>query len=66
MVKYYDDCVSCADGCHGCGRNRETAHLICDCCGDEAETLYKYNGDEFCLECLAGQFDSYSYEDFDD
>lgn len=67
MVEYYSDCVGCADGCHGCGLGNKTPHLICDCCDNEVERLYKFNDNgELCADCLLEQFESYSYDDIED
>ena len=67
MVKYYSDCVGCADGCHNCELGNKTPHLVCDCCGDEVERLYKFiDGRELCADCLLEQFESYSYDDIED
>lgn len=66
MLEYYSDCVDCADGCHGCVLGKKTPHLICDCCGDEVERLYKYKDREYCIDCLGEQFESYSYDDIED
>lgn len=49
-----EDCVGCPQGCGGCGRkHRSVAHLYCDDCNKEFETLYKYDGDQLCKSCLA-------------
>lgn len=55
MLKYENDCVDCPQGCIQCGRNH-TPHLYCDECGEDAEVLYDYDGEELCQECLLEHF----------
>lgn len=55
-VSKENDCVGCAQGCIRCGRQHSYLSLddlICDECGDSFEKVYDYNGNQFCLECLA-------------
>ena len=55
MLFYRNDCNGCADGCHGCGRNRDYPVRCCDNCGveyDNYTTIYHYKDSDFCKECL--------------
>ncbi len=56
MIIYKDECVQCPPekGCIGriCPY-RNVPHYICDECGDDVEELYKFEGDELCLDCVA-------------
>lgn len=64
MIRYESDCVDCADGCHGCGLKRETPHLYCDECGEDADKLYKFtDGRELCADCLTAEFEEVEAED---
>lgn len=51
MLKYENDCVGCPQGCINCGR-KHVAYWVCDKCGEEAEKLWKYEGEELCQDCL--------------
>lgn len=54
MVKMENDCVGCPDYCIGsaCKYYYDIPHFYCDECGKETETLYKYDGDELCEDCI--------------
>lgn len=56
MIEYQDNCVGCSTifgSCLGAGcPHRHEAVLICDKCGDEAEKLYEYEGEQLCKDCL--------------
>lgn len=62
MIKYEDECCSCAVPGYPClgseCPNRNVPHYYCDRCGDEveAEDLYidEYNGGELCFDCIYG------------
>lgn len=56
MVRYENECVSCGLPCLGnmCP-NRNVKRLYCDKCGDEAETLYEYDGMELCENCVLSE-----------
>lgn len=52
MVEYENECLGCDNGCIGYAcPNRKAPHYYCDECGEE-ETLYKYDGEELCIECI--------------
>lgn len=53
MQKTINECVGCADGCHGCGRDRTLA-TICDNCGAVCTDLVFHapcSGDDLCINC---------------
>ncbi len=54
-VRYENECVDCAAPSYPCiGEmcpRRRVAHYDCDKCGNET-TLYHYNGQELCAECI--------------
>ena len=52
MIKYENDCVGCGLPCLGesCEYSN-VAHYYCDRCGDEAEQLRYYKGEEICFFC---------------
>lgn len=50
MMRIKDECVGCPDYCINCGARR-TKRFYCDRCGEEY-TLYRFNGEELCENCL--------------
>ncbi len=67
MVKYTDECVDCKSlglPCYGrnCS-NRHVAHLYCDKCKHEVDTLRNYNGDQWCEECILKEYDEVEVEE---
>lgn len=50
MKQIENDCVGCDLPCINCGRDK-VEHFYCDKCGEE-ETLYEYDGEELCEDCL--------------
>ena len=59
MRRIEDECVGCPPemGCLGDScPNRNVVHFYCDRCHQE-ETLYYYNGEEVCQECLLKEFE---------
>ena len=55
MIEFKSECVDCPIeiGCLGdsCPK-RNIPHLICDCCGEDVEELYGYDGEQLCKDCL--------------
>lgn len=56
-----NDCVGC-ETCIGCGRRYDYYYHECDRCGSP-EQLYKYDGEELCVECLLKEFEEVDMED---
>ena len=59
MKKIENECIDCPKelGCMGDAcPNRNVARFYCDRCGDK-NTLYHYDGEELCADCLIEQFD---------
>ena len=50
MVYWENNCIKC-DYCVGCGADHQ-AVLVCDECGEESETLYEYDGEQLCGDCV--------------
>lgn len=53
MQTTVNECVGCADGCHGCGRDKTTA-TICDECGAVCTDLVfhePWSNDDLCINC---------------
>lgn len=52
MKKVENECVQCGLPCLGSScPNRNVTRFYCDNCGEE-ETLYEYEGEELCIECI--------------
>lgn len=64
MIKKENQCVQCGLHCLGsaCPYKNVTI-LVCDCCGEEVEELYHYNGQHYCEECLLEEFELVEVED---
>lgn len=60
MITYENECCGCATENYPCMGsacpNRHVMHLICDKCDEDVETLYEYEGQQICAECLLKQF----------
>ena len=59
MREISNECVGCPPnmGCMGSScPNRNVEHFYCDECKDE-ETLYYYDGEELCINCIAKKLD---------
>lgn len=52
-IKYIDECCNCATPSYPCnGRHKKIRVPYCDDCGEDEETIYKYNGEDLCLRCI--------------
>ena len=57
MKKVTNECVQCGLPCLGSTcPNRHVVRYYCDKCGSE-ETLYHYDGEELCLDCIIESLD---------
>ena len=56
MITYEDECCGCATPSYPCMGsacpNRSVPHLYCDRCKEEADTLYEYEGEQVCIDCI--------------
>lgn len=61
MITYKNECCDCAVPAYPCMGSacpeRNVLHLYCDDCGDEADKLYKVDGEEICEDCLTRRFE---------
>ena len=66
MVRRVSDCVSCGFPCKrkNCP-HYEQVEKICDCCGEFVDTLYWFDGEQYCGDCILKQFDEVSDDDED-
>ena len=58
MIYYTNECVNCGLPCifKACPYY-EVKHFKCDRCGDEDITLYNYDGEQICKDCLLKEFE---------
>ena len=61
MIVYKNECCDCVVPAYPCMGSdcpkRNVLHLYCDVCGDEADKLYKVDGEEICEDCLSRRFE---------
>lgn len=50
LVYWENNCIGC-DYCMGCGADHQ-AILVCDCCKEEVDNLYEYDGEQLCGKCV--------------
>lgn len=66
MVRIENECVGCPPemGCIGnlCPY-RNVRRYYCDKCGEEVETLYYFDAQELCLDCIEEQLERVEYYD---
>jgi hypothetical protein len=57
MKKLENECASCNLPCMGSAcPYQNVPHYYCDRCGEET-TLYHYDDDELCVDCLLKEFE---------
>ena len=58
MIYYASECVRCGLPClfKACPYY-EVKHFKCDRCGDEDVTLYHYDDEQICKDCLLKEFE---------
>ena len=66
MIKKENRCCECDLPCMGnlCP-NRNVIVLYCDCCGDECDTLYHFNGEHYCADCVLQELEIVRSEDYE-
>lgn len=64
MIEARNDCVGCDGPClPGCSKGKYTA-LVCDRCGDEVETLFEWEGEQICEDCLLDEIPHITVDQF--
>ena len=60
MIRYENQCVDCPQelrrGCYGCSKKNVPVY-ICDWCENEVDTLYDFEGDQVCEDCIIESLD---------
>lgn len=56
MVTYENECCGCAVPGYPCVGsscpNRHVKHYYCDECKNDVEKLYRFDGNELCIDCI--------------
>ena len=54
MVTREDRCVGCTGGLYGCVycTLKNSIVLTCDCCSEEVDKLYWFDGQQYCEDCV--------------
>lgn len=56
MIRIEDDCCGCDVPAYPCIGDscplRHQKHFYCDECGEESDTLYRFESKELCGECI--------------
>lgn len=60
-IRYENDCCGCAVPAYPClGEScplQHQKHYYCDNCHEEADKLYRLDGDELCESCMLGRLE---------
>lgn len=56
MKQIENDCVDCGLPCIESCPHKRAVHYYCDEC-DRERTLYHYDGEELCIDCIAGRLE---------
>ena len=64
MVKYESECVGCNSIFHNCMGTMcphfSVPVFYCDECGEEAEELYEFDGEQLCINCIKDRLEKVS------
>lgn len=56
MITYENECCGCAVPAYPCigdaCPNRNVPHLYCDRCENQVDTLYHFDWQELCIDCI--------------
>ena len=62
MIRVESGCVDCGLPCmHETCPNYKVVVYECDCCGDEVDVLYDFDGQELCLDCIENKLERVEY-----
>ena len=62
MVSVENECVDCGLPCiHESCTYYKVVRYYCDCCNDEVESLYYFDGQELCLDCIEHRLERVEY-----
>ena len=53
MIRLESDCVDCGLPClYETCPHYQVVVYECDCCGEEVDNLYYFDGQELCIDCI--------------
>ena len=53
MIKYRNECCNCHTEGYPCnGQHKRVPFFVCDRCRNEWDTLYDYEGEQLCENCV--------------
>lgn len=64
MIRVESDCCDCPIelGClHEACKYYRVVRFYCDKCHEEVEDLFKWNGEEWCLDCIINELERVEY-----
>ena len=62
MVRVESGCVDCGLPCqYEACPNYQVVVYECDCCGYEVDSLYYYDGQELCIDCIEHRLERVEY-----
>lgn len=62
MIRLESGCVDCGLPClHRACPNYQVVIYECDCCGDEVDNLYNFDGQELCIDCIEHKLERVEY-----
>lgn len=62
MVKIESDCVDCGLPClYDSCPHYQVVVYECDDCGDEVDSLYYFDGQELCIDCIELRLERVEY-----
>ena len=64
MISIENECVDCGLPCiyKSCPYYK-VVRYVCDCCKDEVENLYYFDGQELCIDCIEHRLERVEYND---
>jgi hypothetical protein len=64
MISVESDCYDCDLPCiyESCPHYK-VVRYICDCCYDEVDNLYYFDGQELCTDCIEQKLERVEYDD---
>ena len=62
MIKIESDCVDCGLPCRyeACPHYKYVIYE-CDCCGEQEDNLYLFDGQELCIYCVEDKLERVEY-----
>jgi hypothetical protein len=62
VIRTESGCVDCGLPClYEACPNYQVFVYECDCCGDEANSIYYFDGQELCIDCIENRLERVEY-----